>query len=66
MSLADHIRDLALLGYIIGIILVLLGGTVLMIILFRNKDDGFQPIGQAELPPKYVSPFRQKRIMRDE
>jgi hypothetical protein len=61
MSLTEIIRDTALVGYVIGASLVIVGIVALVGSIIASKDDGYRPIGESAPSPSYVSPFANNR-----
>ena len=61
MPLTEIIRDTALVGYVIGASLVILGIVALVGSIIASKDDGYRPIGESAPSPSYVSPFAGRR-----
>jgi hypothetical protein len=62
MDFAELIRETAILGYVLGGVLVALGITVLILLFIsRNQDDGFESIGQAVPYEQRPSEFRRLR-----
>jgi hypothetical protein len=56
MTLIQVIHDLAWLGALVGVVLLLLGLAGLLGVL-RKSDDGFRPVSEPAPPPPRTSPF---------